>query len=246
MVEDRVIKRDAERPRVVELLRIDARSRIARDVADVVRAGPARGQPRLGDTLEHGERALRRDLPALQLGARGDVRIAAAELLGDRGYRAQLVAVDDAVRVAQPAHERVLRRCDVEQAVKLVQEDVGPLRELALGGIGRDLVPHVEGMLCALRLFFAHELAARGEHAVLRVAMNLVGTDKLGFSFRPRGACNPEAAAEAFQVALLLFGEVAAHQPVRRSGSTTASAVTGLSAFSPGAAGTGKPCVDTW
>src|SRR2546426_7503677 len=53
--------------------------------------------------------------------------------------------------------------------------------------------------------------------------MNLVGTDKPGFSFRPRGACNPEAPAEAFQVALLLFGEVAAHQPVRRSGSTTAS-----------------------
>src|SRR6266480_6880517 len=109
MVEDRVIKRDAERPRVVELLRIDARSRIARDVADVVRAGPARGQPRLGDTLEHGERALRRDLPDLQVGARGDVRIAAAELLGDRGHRAQLVAVDDAVRVAQPADRKSTR-----------------------------------------------------------------------------------------------------------------------------------------
>src|SRR5205807_8293203 len=66
------------------LLRIDARGRIARDVADVVRAGAARGQPRLGDSLEHGERALRRDLPDLQVGARGDVRIAAAELLGDR------------------------------------------------------------------------------------------------------------------------------------------------------------------
>src|SRR5207247_10449592 len=103
MVEDRVIKRDAERPRVVELLRIDARSRIARDVADVVRAGPARGQPRLGDALEHGERALRRDLPDLLVGGRGDVSVDAGERLGDRGYRLQIVGVADSVRVEKPA-----------------------------------------------------------------------------------------------------------------------------------------------
>ena len=73
----------------------------------------------------------RRDLPQLQIGPRGDVGVTAGQIVGDRGDAAQLVRADDAAGNAQPAHERVLRRRDVEQAVELGQEDVEALGELA-------------------------------------------------------------------------------------------------------------------
>src|SRR5438477_1207103 len=109
VVEDRVIQSEAERPRVVELERIDAGGRVPGDVSDIVRARAARSETSLGELLQHSQRVFRRDLADLQIGSRGNVRIAGAVLIGDLGVRAQFVRRYDAVRIPQPQHERVLR-----------------------------------------------------------------------------------------------------------------------------------------
>jgi hypothetical protein len=79
----------------------------------------------------------------------------------------------DAVRQAQPAHEGVLGRRDIEQTEELVAEDVEPLRETAFGRFGKKLVPHVERMILALRLFFRDELFTGRDKAVLRDTMDV-------------------------------------------------------------------------
>ena len=71
------------------------------------------------------------DLADLQVGARGHVGIAAAEGIGGVGQAAELPGAQDAVGDAQAAHEGVLRRRDIEQALILGQEDVDALGELA-------------------------------------------------------------------------------------------------------------------
>ena len=75
---------------------------------------------------------LRLDLADLQVGARRDVRIAAAAALGEVGEARELPVLQDAVRDAQPAHVGVLRRRDVEQAVVAPAEIVGALGKLAV------------------------------------------------------------------------------------------------------------------
>ena len=77
-------------PRVDQLLRIDAGGRRAGDVADVVGAGAARAQAEVLDRLDHGDRVVGRDLADLQIGARRDVRVAAAVALGEIGEAGEL------------------------------------------------------------------------------------------------------------------------------------------------------------
>ena len=113
---ERAVVEDVEVPfarvgaRVDQLLRIDAGGRGAGDVADVVGAGAARAQAEVLDRLDHGDRVLRLDLADLQVGAGGDVRIAAAVALGEVGEARELPMREDAVRDAQAAHVGVLRR----------------------------------------------------------------------------------------------------------------------------------------
>ena len=93
---ERAIVEDVEMPfarvraRVDQFLRIDARGRRAGDVADIVGAGAARAQPEILDRLDHGDRVLRLDLAHLQVGARGDVGVAAAVALGEIGEAGEL------------------------------------------------------------------------------------------------------------------------------------------------------------
>ena len=54
-------------------------------------------------------------------------------------------------------------------------EDVEPLRELAGGGVGSDLVPHIERVFLALCQLFGRERAAGGNNAVLRRNMKPIG-----------------------------------------------------------------------
>ncbi len=103
----------------------------------------------------------RRDLADLQVGARRHIGIAAAEGIGRIGQPAHLPGVQDAVGNAQPAHEGVLRRRDVEQPVILGEEDVDALGELARLGAAHHLVPAIERMTCALGGFLGDQLAAR-------------------------------------------------------------------------------------
>ena len=110
MVQDEVMQRACMRACVDQLLRVDPRRRAAGDVADIVSTGAARGQPDVRQAHQHLGRLVRSDFPNLQVGARGDVGIAAAEVLGDRRHAAELMRVQNAARHAQPAHVGVLRR----------------------------------------------------------------------------------------------------------------------------------------
>ena len=74
-----------ERPRINQLLRIDAGGRSASDITDVVGAGAARAEPQILHRLDHGDRIVRLDFPDLNVGARRDVRVAAAVPLREVG-----------------------------------------------------------------------------------------------------------------------------------------------------------------
>ena len=80
-------------PRVDQLLRVDAGGRRAGDVADIVGAGAARAQAEVLNRFDHGDRVLRLDLADLQIGARGDVGVAAAVALGEIGDAGKLRAL---------------------------------------------------------------------------------------------------------------------------------------------------------
>ena len=116
-----------ERAGVDQLLRIDAGGRRAGDIADIVGAGAARAQAEILDRLDHGDGVLGLDLADLQIGAGGDMRIAAAIALGEVGEAGELRVLEDAVRDPQPAHVGVLVRRDVEQAEEAPAEIVGRL-----------------------------------------------------------------------------------------------------------------------
>src|SRR5205814_10115205 len=89
-------------PRIHQLLRIDPGGRRARHVADVVGAGAARAEAEILDLFEQGYGILRFDLADLEIGPRGDMRIAAAVAYGEIGQSGQLPVLDDAVRYPQP------------------------------------------------------------------------------------------------------------------------------------------------
>ena len=119
---ERALVEDVEMPfagvgaGVDQLLRIDARGRRACDVADVVGARAARGEPEVLDRLDHGDGVARLDLAHLQIGAGGDVGIAAAVALREVGDPGKLPMGQNAVRHPQPAHVGILVRRHVEQA----------------------------------------------------------------------------------------------------------------------------------
>ena len=174
--------------------------------------GAARGQADLGQPQQHLRRVGRRDFPQLQIGARGDVGVTAGEIVGDRGDAAQLMRADHAAGNTQPAHERVLRRRHVKQAVELGQEDIGALGELSIRRQSRYLIETIQRMLFALRFLLRRQLAAGGEGAILRGALQIVGIGRRGVAGRrgrqaERAAPRLDADHEAFQIFLLLGGE---------------------------------------
>jgi len=208
----------AERPRVVELLRIDARGRAAGDVADVVCTGAARGEPEFLHGEQQVDGMLCADLADLQVGAGRDVGVAAAEGLGRIGETAHLPGVQDAVGNAQPAHEGVLRRRHVEQALVLGQEDVDALGELRRLGARRHLVPAIERMLRALGGLLGDQLAARRDGAILGGVLQGIRSDTrrrrgIGRAVGELvcGLAGLDAAHEALQPLLLLIVEFFAH-----------------------------------
>ena len=157
-----------ERPGIDQFLRIDPGGWRAGDVADVVGAGAARAQPQILDRLDHGDCIVRFDFADLDIGARGDMRIAAAITLGEIGEAGKLRGFEDAVRDPQAAHIRVLVRRDIEQAEEPPAEIVGGLGIFAFGGVVLQPLVGVERMLLALELFLIGQFAARCEQPVLR------------------------------------------------------------------------------
>ena len=124
IVEDVVVPFTGIGARVDQFLRIDPGSRRARDVADIVGAGSARTQSDVLDPFDQRHAVLGRNLPDLDIGAGGDMRIAAAATFGEIGNTGKLPVLENSVGNAQAAHEGVLRRRDIEQAVKAPAEIV--------------------------------------------------------------------------------------------------------------------------
>src|SRR5262249_42292003 len=167
-------------PRVDQRARTDARRGRAGDVADVVSAGAARAKTEVLDRLNHGDRVLRLDLADLQVGARGDVRVAAAEALGEIGEAGELPMLEDAVGQPQPAHVGPLRRRQVEQAVEPPTEIVRRLGRLVAGRLRLEALVAVERVRLALELLLVGELLALRERAILRLERCRVGAGRLG------------------------------------------------------------------
>ncbi len=207
-------------PRVDQLLRIDARRRRARDVANIVGARAARAQPELLHRLDHGDGVLGLDLAHLQVGAGGDMGIAAAVALGQIGDAGELPMGEDAVRHAQPAHVGILIGRHVEQAEEAPAEIVRRLGIFVVRRLCLEAFVAVEGMQLALEFLLLGELAAGGEDAVLRAQMRSVGAARLRRLCSPsggsagalsRGLGDLQAGDEAFEVTFLLGVEIARH-----------------------------------
>lgn len=180
------MERAAERPGVVQLLRVDPSGGAAGQITDVVGSGAARGETQLVDRGQDGDRVCRADLADLQVGAGGNVDIAAPISFGDVGETSGLMCEDNAARQAQAQHERVLVGRDVEKAVELVPEDVEPFRKPSGRGVGGDLIPHVERVLLALGDFLGGELSAGSNGPILRFVMDRHRVGPVGIC---RGRC---------------------------------------------------------
>ena len=164
-----------ERPGVDQLLRIDARGRGPCDVANIVGTRAARAQPEILDRLDHGDGVLGLDLAHLEIGAGGDVGVAAAVALGEIGNAGELPVREDAVRHPQPAHVGVLVWRDVEQAEETPAEIVGRLGIFVVRRLRLEPFVAVEWVQFALEFLLFGELAAGFEDAILRVQVRGVG-----------------------------------------------------------------------
>jgi hypothetical protein len=184
MMQDEMMQRAGVRAGVQQLVRIDPGGRAAGDVAHIVRPRPARGQADLGQADQHLRRVRGRYFADLQIGPCGHIGKTTTEVGGDVGDPVQLVGRHDAAGDAQAAHEAVLGRGDIEQAVELGQEHVRALGELAFGGQCRDFVEPVQRVLLPLGLLLRHQLAAFGEYAVLGRALQV---QRIGRRRRPAG-----------------------------------------------------------
>ena len=237
-------------PGVEELLRIDARGRRPGDVTDIVGTRAARAEAEIEDGLDHVDGVRRRNLPDLQIGARGDMGIAAAIVLGEVGQPGELPVVEDTVGDPQPAHIGGLIGSRVEQPEKTPAEIVIGLRRLVAGSLGLEaLAVAVQRMKLALELLLIGQLLSFRQQAVLGFDVIGVGADRLGSDLGRwrarstpgrevmRSAPDVEAGSETFEVALLLVVEVGAgrdvrhrmlHLPARHSAGTLIGAVSGI------------------
>ena len=199
---------------VENFLRIDPGRRRPRDVADVVGAGAARTQAEVLNALDQRHGVLRRDLPHLQIGARGDVAERAAQRLDQIGKPRKLPMLHDAVGNAQPAHVGILRRSDIEQAVIAPAEIVRRRRPRIDQRLLFQPRIGIERMLLALPLFLIDELFAGRGDLVLRLDVRRLRSARLGIRLARTAAeaapdpADLQAGGEAFEVALLLVGKV--------------------------------------
>ena len=161
------------------------------------------------------------DLAHLQVGAGGDMGIAAAIALGEVGDPGKLPVREDAVRHPQPAHIGVLVRRHVEQAEVAPAEIVRRLGVLVVRRLRLQPVVAVERMQFALELLLFGKLAAGLENAVLGAQMRGVGAGRFGSgralrggdaAIRAGGLGDLQARNETFQVTLLLGVEIAGHR----------------------------------
>ena len=210
-----------EGARVDQLLRVDAGGGRASDIANVVRAGAAVEDAKVGQSHQDIGRIAGADLANLKVRARRYVGVAPAVRLGEVRHAAKLPRIDDAARKAKPAHIAILRRGDVEHAQRLHQEHVRALGKLAGFRTALHLIPQIERILLALGgLFLGQFLSGVGD-PILRLEMNRfrpgwqrrLGARRLalGLGLIARTGIRTvqsRADRKASEVLLLLFGKV--------------------------------------
>src|SRR5262249_4908112 len=123
-------------PGIYEFLRINACGGGACDIANVVGARTARTETEILNGFDHRNRIVGRDFTYLQIGSRGDVRIAAPITLRQIGNTGKLRRLEDSIRQTQPAHVRILIGRHIKQAEKPPTEIVRRLWVFAFGGVG--------------------------------------------------------------------------------------------------------------
>ncbi len=216
-----------EGPRVDQLLAADARCGVAGHVADIVGARAARIQPNILQPLDDIGRVLGRDLTNLQVGAGGDMRIAAAEPIGEIGHAGELPMPQNAIRDAQAAHVAFLRRRDVEEAIIPPPEIIWRLWKFIARRLALQLLIGVERMLFALPLLLIGEFLAGRDHRILRRQMRRVGTGRRRVGRRSSGrdetkrgqsvlrARRLDSGDKALKIAFLVWSEIAIHLSLR-------------------------------
>ena len=109
-------------PGIKQFLRIDAGGRRTGDVADNVGAGAARAQAEILNALDHGDGVLRFDIAHLQVGAGGDVAVAAS------------TSVSAGVEVTRNTLEKALgsvKASDVLGRVTTTRAPIGAMQSVA-------------------------------------------------------------------------------------------------------------------
>ena len=192
-----------------------------------------RAEAEILDRLDHGDRVLRLDFAHLQVGARRHVGVAAGIASGEIGDAGELPMFENAVRDAKPAHIGFLRRRAVEQAEETPAEIIVGFRRFVFRRLFLQPLVSVERMKLALEFFWIGELAPGLDRAILRAQSRSVGPDRLGggtcSAIRPGGGgrrraiaacrtqslCDLQSGHQAFEIALLLWFEIARHRLFR-------------------------------
>ena len=154
--------------------------------------------------------------------------VAAGVTLGEIGEAGKLPVVENAVGDAQPAHIGFLRWRAVKQAEETPAKIVVGFRRFVLGGLILQPLISIERIELALEFLRIGELAAGFDRPVLRAQSRRVGPDRLrrrcgavrpggGKRRRPVATCRTQSLGDlqsghqAFEIALLLWFEIARH-----------------------------------
>ncbi len=233
-VQDVVVPVARVRPRVEQLLGVDAGRCRTRDVADVVRTGAARNDAEVGQPLDEMRRTLGRDLPNLKVAARRHMGISAAVAVGQVRDRRELPLFEDAVMDPQAAHVAVLGGTHVEQPMVAPAEIVFRLRPRAGQRHTLQAFVGLERVLAPLPLLLLDELLASRDLPVLRLLLLGIGSCRLA---RKTGRSSTdrlhraESRGKAFEPVLLVRVEIHTHRVESYSAGCASKTVPALAGF---------------
>ena len=198
------------RAHVQQRLRIEPRDRRRRNVADIVRARPARAHPQRGQLVQHRHQVLRLKLANLHVRPRRQVHAPRAPLFRHLRQAAHLRRRQHRARNARAQHERVLRGRDVKEPMELEPVRALRVRRLVFVRMRQQVVPRVQRVALVLPKLLAAQVVERGAMEQCRLVLHARG--RVGRNL-PRGGMPGEghalgrAGEKAFQVLLLLERE---------------------------------------
>ena len=108
--------------------------------------------------VQNANDVFRLELANLQVGARGEIGAPGTPLGSHLRQAVHLVRSENAAGNPHPQHERILRRRDIKQAVKLETKEIVRGRSAILIGMCEQLVPNIERILLMLPQLLAAEI----------------------------------------------------------------------------------------